>query len=205
MEPQGARTGEPALGIISAKMAKALASDLRCDIVAKLSVRPMSASEFAEDTRYELSQASRGFRQLAAYGYLEVIEERTGGKRRGGVERVYRKTQRAHFDSPSWEQLPRILREDITGNLLSGYLDRIQEAIEAETLEAETDRHLSWDSALLDRQAWTELMTHLDWTLHWIPQLVVESAERMAETGEEPIPTTVGLAGFRSPKAPKRK
>ncbi len=200
MAVRGTKTDDPGLGLISAKMAKALASTWRCRVVAELSVRPMSPSQFVEEVGGELTHISRCFRQLAKWDYIEVVEERRGGGRRGGVERVYRKIHRAHFDSPTWERLPRLLRDDITGNLLMTYLDRIREAIEADTIDAEGDRHLSWDTPSLDRQAWTELMTRLDEVLDWLPKLASESAERMAKSGEEPIPTTVGLTAFRSPK-----
>jgi hypothetical protein len=56
-----------------------------------------------------------------------------------------------------------------------------------------------WDAASLDRLAWTHLTTTADEILDWLPELQVEAAERMETTGEKPIPTTVGLAVFRSP------
>lgn len=48
-------------------------------------------------------------------------------------------------------------------------------------------------------RAWTELTDRLDEILAWIPKLQLESAERIAASGEEPIPTTWCLAAFRSP------
>jgi DNA-binding transcriptional regulator GbsR (MarR family) len=197
---QGTRNDEPAAGIISAKLAKALGNTWRARIVAEVSLRPMSASEFVDQVGGELTNISRCFRQLAEWDYIEVVEERTGGQRRGGIEKVYRAIQRAHFDTPTWAQLPKILMDDITSNVLASYFERISEAIEAGTFDAEVDRHLSWDKIQLDRVAWTQLIERLDEVLASLPELAAESAERMAETGEEPIPTTVGLAGFRSPK-----
>jgi DNA-binding PadR family transcriptional regulator len=199
MGPQGLEMDEPGLGMISAKLAKAMANEWRCRIIGELSVRPMSPSEFVEHVGGELTTIARCFRQLAEWDYVEVIEERKGGHRRGATEKVYRKTKRGHIETPAWERLPQILRDDITNNFLTSYLDRIQEAVEAETIDVEDNRHLSWDWALLDRQAFDELMDRLDEVLAWIPMLALEAAERMAASGEEPIPTTVGLTGFRGP------
>ncbi len=198
--PQGSKKDEPGLGLISAKMAKALANAWRARIVAELSVRPMSPSQFVEEVGGELSNISRCFRQLADWDYIEIVETKKGGRRRGGVEHVYRRIQRAHYDTETWEVLPRFLRDDISGNILAGYFTRIAEAVDAGTFDAEVDRHLSWDVITLDRQAWTQLSNRLDEVLDWLPELEHESARRMAETNEEPIPTTVGLASFRSPK-----
>jgi DNA-binding transcriptional ArsR family regulator len=197
---QGNKTDEPGAAVISPKLAKTLANPWRAQILAELSSRPMSPSQFVDEVGGELTNISRCFRQLAEWGYVEVVERKTGGHRRGGVEHVYRSIQRAHFDSPSWELLPRYLREDISNSLLITFFTRLNDAIEAGTLDAEGDRHLSWDSPVLDRQAWKELTDRFDEVLDWLPELEAESARRMAESGEEPIPTTVGLAAFRSPK-----
>jgi hypothetical protein len=197
---QGLRHDEPGAGLISAKMAKALANAWRARILAELSVRPMSPSQFVEEVGGELTNISRCFRQLAEWDYIEVVETRRGGHRRGGVEHVYRGIQRAHYDMESWQKLPRLLRDDISGNILASYFARIAEAVDAGTFDTEVDRHLSWDGIALDRQAWTELGERLDEVLAWLPELEAESNRRMAATEEEPIPTTVGLAAFRSPK-----
>jgi DNA-binding transcriptional ArsR family regulator len=195
-EPQSAS----APFLIGPKMAKALANPWRNRILSELALRPMSPSEFAEQTGGDLANISRYFRQLRKWGYLEVAEERRGGGRRGAVEHVYRVIQRVHFDTASWEKLPLYLREECSGAIVDSYLLRVTEAIKAGTFDAETNRHLSWKAVSLDRQAWKELTDRLDGVLDWVFELETEAAQRMAETGEEPIPATVGLAAFRSPK-----
>ncbi len=192
------KTNETAAFVISAKMAKALADRWRSRIMMELSVRPLSPSQFVEEAGGELPHIARCFRQLAEWDYIEIAETKRGGHRRGGVEHVYRSIHRAHFDTSVWEGLPRVHRDAFSGSILESYLARICEAIEARTFDDELDRHLSWDEIPLDRIAWVQLVTRLDETLHWLPELAVEAAERMARTGEEPIPTTVGLSAFRA-------
>ncbi|MDX6624845.1 MAG: hypothetical protein QOE75_2777 [Solirubrobacterales bacterium] len=185
--------------VISAKLAKALANPMRAQIMTELSVRPLSPSQFQAITGGDLGNIARYFRQLEEWDFVEVIETRRGGHRRGGVEHIYRRIQSNLIKTEQWELLPVFLREDISANMLASYFARVNEAIEAGTFDAETDRHLSWDKPTLDRQAWEELSARLDEILDWLPDLARESAERMMESGEEPIPTTVGLAAFRSP------
>ena len=73
-----------------------------------------------------------------------MIEERPGGWHTGGgVELVYRNTQRAHFDTEAWSELPHLIRSEFSNSILGSYLARIAEAIHAGTFDAETDRHLS--------------------------------------------------------------
>lgn len=197
---QGSRYEEPGAAFISAKMAKALANPWRSRILMELTTRAMSPSQFVEQIGGELTNVSRCFRQLAEWDYIEVVETRRGGHRRGGVEHVYRSIQRAFFDTPTWEELPRFLRNDFSGNILATYLAQISEALDAGTFDAEVDRHLSWKGLTLDRQAWEELGARLDEVLDSLPELEAEANRRMAESGEEPIPTTIGLASFRSPR-----
>ena len=189
--------------VISAKMAKALANKWRSRILMELSVRPMSPSQFVKVAGGDLSNVSRYFHQLVEWGYIELVEVRRGGKRRGGTEHIYRKIHGAHFDTATWEAFPIFLREEFSGSNLASYIGRISEAVEAGTFDAEVDRHFSWDGISLDRTAWNELMARLDEILHWLPKLEAEATARMQETREEPIPTTVGLTAFRSPASPE--
>jgi hypothetical protein len=159
----------------------------------------MSPSRFVEEFGGEISTISRHFRALAKWGYLEVADEKSGGRRRGGVEHIYRTTQRDHLGAEDWATLPLAVREERTRGTVAFYFRRISEAVDAGTFDAEVTRHLSWDVLNLDRQAWDKLAVRLDEILDWLPDLASESAERMKDSGEEPIPATVGLAAFRSP------
>jgi len=186
---------------ISPKMARALTDSWRVRILAELSVHPMSPSQFVEEVGGELTHISRCFRQLAAWGYIEVQEERVG--RRGGaaIEHVYRGIQRAHFDTATWENVPRSGRHAVSRAAVGSYLARISEAVSARTFDEEIDRHLSWDAVALDRAAWLRLGEHLDEVLERLPELAVESDKR-SKGSKTLIPTIVGLAAFRSPQSP---
>ncbi|HEX8752046.1 MAG TPA: winged helix-turn-helix domain-containing protein [Solirubrobacterales bacterium] len=199
---QGHRKDEPEAPIISAKLAKAVANPWRARILRELSTRPMSPSQFVEEVGGELTSISRCFRQLAEWGYVEVVETRRGGSRRGGVERVYANVQRAHFDTESFERLPPYLLTDMLRNWVERFLGRLGNAVETGTLQSEGATHLSWDIPTLDRQAWTELTDRLEELLESLPRLEAEAAARLAESGGEAIPATVALAAFRSPPQP---
>lgn len=185
---------------IPPKMAKALSNKWRCRILMELTARPMSPSQFVEEIGGSISNISRCFRELAEWGYVEVIEERKGGRHGGGIERIYRNTKRAYFDTKTWETLPQLIRDEVSWSFLSSYFDRVAEAVEAGTFDAETDRHLSWKPVLIDRLAWDEISESLDNVLNWLPQLEAESIERTEKDINQLIPTIVGLASFRSPE-----
>ncbi|HEV2856992.1 MAG TPA: winged helix-turn-helix domain-containing protein [Solirubrobacterales bacterium] len=191
--------------LISIEMAKAMRNRWRSRILMELNARPLSPSQFIEEVGGSPSHISRCFRQLAEWGYIEVIEERPGGRHGGGVELVYRNTQRAHFDTAAWADLPPLLRSEFSNSILGSYLARVTEAIHAGTFDADPDRHLSWIPLTLDRAAWSKVSSRLDEILSWLSLLEAESLQRNQGAFEALIPTTVGLASFRSPSASRAK
>jgi len=79
-------------------------------------------------------------------------------------------------------------------------MERVNDAIAADTLDAETDRFLCWKTVQFNRQAWKLFGQKLDEVLDWVEALERASAERL-ESGEgEEIPATVALLAFRSPE-----
>jgi DNA-binding transcriptional regulator GbsR (MarR family) len=180
------------------QMAKALSNKWRSRILFELSSRPLSPSQFVEEIGGSMTHISRSFRELAEWGLAEIVEERKGGRRGGGVERIYRGLHRPFFDTSAWQSLPLIVRQEMSQSFLGAYMQRVTEAIDADTFDAEDDRHFSWKPVLLDRPAWTELSQALDEVLDWLPELESGSLRR-ADDPEELIPAIVGLASFRMP------
>lgn len=180
------------------RMAKALSNKWRSRILMELSSRALSPSQFVEEIGGSMTHISRCFRELAGWGLVEIVEERKGGRRGGGVERIYRGLHRPFFDTPSWKTLPLIVRQEMSRSFLDAYMERVTEAIDADTFDAEEDRHFSWKPVLLDRPAWGELSQALDGVLAWLPELESESLKR-SDDREELIPVIVGLASFRMP------
>lgn len=180
------------------RMAKALSNKWRSRILMELSNRPLSPSQFVEEIGGSMTHIARCFRELAESGLVEIVEERKGGRRGGGVERIYRGLRRPFLDTASWRALPLLVRQEMSQSFLGAYMERVTEAIDADTFDAEDDRHFSWKPVLLDRPAWDELAQTLDELLGWLPGLEAESLQR-TEDLEELIPTVVGLASFRMP------
>jgi DNA-binding transcriptional regulator GbsR (MarR family) len=194
---QPPREGNPDIAF-DPRMAKALSNKWRSRILFELSSRPLSPSQFVEELGGSMTHVSRCFRELAEWGLVEIVEERKGGRRGGGVERIYRGLRRPFFNTASWESLPLIVRQEMSQSFLNAYMERVTEAIDAGTFDAEDDRHFSWKPVLLDRPAWTELSQTLDGVLERLPELEGESLQR-TESPDDLIPAIVGLASFRMP------
>jgi len=187
--------------IMSARTAKALANPWRNRILQELHTRPMSPKQFLEEIGGpDLPTVARYFRQLRKWGYLEVVEELKGGTRRGSVEKFYRAVRRAHFNAAAWEKLPLEARSACSVSMLDGLMERVNDAVAADTFDAEIDRFLSWKTVQFDRRAWEKLGRALDETLEQLARLERASAERLASAEGERIPATVALLAFRSPE-----
>jgi len=201
-KPSRARVDAP----YTLRVSKVLADDLRVKILMELNLRTMSPSEFfAEFGGGNLARVSRAFEQLEKWGWLELIDTRTGGRRRGGVEHFYRATQPAVFYNEVWEPLPQSMKEMISGGIFEELVRRVREALEKGTIDARPDRHFSWSPLRLDQQGWDAGIAKVDALFRWFFEEQKRADARMAESGEEPIPMTVALAAFESPKEAEKQ
>lgn len=185
----------------SMRVAKVFADPVCLKIVTELNLRAMSATQFHDEFGEGASSGShRRFKMLADLGWLKQTGMKTGGKRRGATERFYRATGPAIFDLNSWSTVPDSVRSTYSWRIFEQLSDQVREAIEAGTLDARDDRHLSWSLLLLDRLGWERTVAATDslFTSLFVEQ---KSAERrLAESGEEPLLMTVALAAFESPR-----
>jgi DNA-binding transcriptional ArsR family regulator len=186
---------------VDERLARALSNPVRVKIIDTLSKRTMSVSQFVRALpEYSHSQAYRHFRWLEAEGFLEVVDRKTGGERRGATEYFYRANVRSLFDQEAWARLPDALKNKVTGTTFSTYINRVAGAIEAGTIDTRPDRHFTWSDPVFDQQAWDETIDEVEALFNRIPVRSKEAAKRLAQTDEEPIPVTIALACFESPK-----
>jgi hypothetical protein len=164
--------------------------------------RVMSPAEFIRECAREdesEQQVRRQFRQLSAYGLIEQVEIRKGGSRRGGVEHFYRALQATELDTPIWDLLPDQLKAAVTGVIFHAFGERIFQAMDAATIDARDDRHITWVTVPLDEKAWKEVIARLNALFRFTQKAATEAEKRLKEGAKPLIPTTVGLFGFESP------
>lgn len=183
------------------RVAKVFSEPLRIKIVAELNVREMSPKQFFEEFGGgSLPRVSRHFEVLVKYGWLYLVRKESGGMRRGGVEHFYSATQPAIFYNDTWSSLPGSMKEMVSAGIFEELGARIKEAIASGTIDARDDRHFTWTPLRLDQRGWDTVVASIDALFESLSKEQENAALRMAESGEEPIPMTVALAGFESPK-----
>jgi hypothetical protein len=185
------------------RMARVLVAPLRTRIMIAASVRPMSSTMFQEEHGGgAISRINDNFKELARYGWLVPVETRTGGRRRGGIERLYRAVQVPAFDSNTWPALPRAMRELYSWGAYTTLVEEAEGALVAGTMEARSDRRLTCLPCFADRLAWDRILERADGLFGFILEELTRADSRLAISTERPIPATAALAVFESPAEP---
>lgn len=188
--------------LIPPKLAKALSNEWRARIMIEVFQRPLSASQFVTEFGGDLTNVARCFRQLALWDFIELCEERRGGGRRGGTERMYRGIAQNMVEEPSWDSVPKFIRDELAALLVRHLWERVTVAGRGGTLAGDDLQHLSCRVSELDSETRRELRMAMDAVLGWLSKAEERAKERLAKSGETPIMTTTALLMFRSPKAP---
>jgi DNA-binding transcriptional ArsR family regulator len=192
---------------VNQNLVKALAHELRVEILAILNERMASPNELAKELNEGLSQVSYHVKVLKDYECIELVKTEP---RRGAVEHYYRASSRAFLTDREWHELPDTVRVGMSADLFQAVVDDAVAAMESGTFDGRTDRHLSWTPLVLDKQGWKDVRDALDSTLKQVLNAHAESAKRLAKSGEEGMTASVSMLGYQVPdsavkKLPKRK
>ncbi len=177
-------------------------ADLLClKILVELNQRDMSATQFHRKFGGAAkSGIHRRFKLLADLGWLVMVDEITGGARRGAKERFYRATKPAVLDAGCWPDVPESIKTTSEWRSFEQFSDRVRDALEAGTLDARYDRHLTWSSLLLDQIGWERVMTALDGLVALALSEQENAKQRIATSKGKLLTMTFAQAAFESPK-----
>ena len=183
------------------RIAKVFADPLNLKIVTELNLRAMSPTQFHEEHRDHSRPAiQRRFADLTKLGWLQKVDEKTGGRRRGGREQFFRATGPAIFDTLSWSLVPKMVRTTRSWRTFEQLAEQVREAMDAGTFDARPDRHHTWTLLSLDELGWRQVITVVDTLFEGLFEEQRDAERRMMRSGEKPIWMTVNLAVFESPK-----
>jgi DNA-binding transcriptional ArsR family regulator len=181
---------------VNLDLVKALAHELRIEILTILNERVASPNELSKELGEGLSQVSYHVKVLKDYKCITQVKT---VPRRGAVEHYYRATSQPFLSDRDWLQLPSSVRAGMSADLIQMVLDDASDALVAETLDAHKDRHMSRTAMQLDEQGWKDLNGLLASALDGVMKIRTESGKRMAKSGEDAINATVALLGIEMP------
>jgi DNA-binding transcriptional ArsR family regulator len=180
---------------IDSRLARALNHPLRVRILAVLNERPASPKEMAEILDEELSNVSYHTRELHRLDCVEVAKRE---QVRGAVKTTYRGTTRMMLDDDAWERLTKETRNGISIAAVGEVIDRASTAIEADTFDARTDRHVITLKMDVDEEGWSEVSEIVLDAHRRLEKVEVDAANRTPDP-ESRIRITVSLLSYESP------
>lgn len=187
------------------RMAKVFADELCLQIVGEANLRAISPTGFHSQFGGSVHQVHRRFKTLEQLGWLKNVDVKTGGRRRGAREHFYRATAPAIVDSPVWAEVPSSGKAARSWATFVQLSEEIKGAMRGGTFDAHDDRSFAWSLLQLDEQGWKNAVAKTNAVLAFLYEEQERAAQRMAESGEEPIPMTVALAAFESPRDTKKQ
>jgi len=183
-------------GLVDPRLAKALAHPLRARILVVLNERVASPNEIAGLLDEQLPNVSYHVRALVD---LECIELVRTAQRRGAIEHYYRALKRPFFSDLDWKRLPRSARQALADLGLQLIWDDLSQSIEAGTLDARPDMHVSRSPLVLDERGWGEMTDALAALLTEAEGIARRSSERLEKSADGGIPSKLVLMHFETP------
>jgi hypothetical protein len=77
-------------------------------------------------------------------------------------------------------------------------LEQVRKSVDAGTLDARDDRHLTWSLLRLDKEGWDKVAAACDELFAFALKERDRAADRLAESGDSPIMMTLAVAAFES-------
>jgi DNA-binding transcriptional ArsR family regulator len=189
---KGSAEREPS---IDARIARALNHPLRVRILAVLNEQVASPKELAAVLGEELSNVSYHVRELHKLDCVEVAKRE---QIRGAVKTTYRGTTRMMLDDDAWERLSKETRNGISIAAVGEVIERASTAIEENTFDNRTDRHVITLKMDVDETGWSDVSSIVLDAHRRLEDVEVDSANRTPDP-EKRVRITVSLLSYESP------
>ncbi len=180
---------------------KDLASDsVRLKALAILNERTAAANELAAALGVDASTMRVHLEKMCEQGLVEVVGKSSS---EGAADPRYRALVRALWSNEEWATLSIEERRHLSAWLIEMIGTSAAEALEAGTFNARDDSHASHTVSVVDEYGWRELTRIQHEALEACFAIQAESAERLAESGEDGIRVMSAMLCFELPALPK--
>jgi DNA-binding transcriptional ArsR family regulator len=174
--------------VVNQSFMKALAHELRVEILGILTERMASPNELAKELDEGLSQVSYHVKVLKDYELITLIKTEP---RRGAVEHYYRATASTLLPAAQWRGIDGGLRTVIGAGLASELFDGLADAVEASKL-TDADTHIGRTLLVLDAEGWEYVRASGERFTKEVEKEQKESAARVAKANGN----TSGVKGY---------
>jgi DNA-binding transcriptional ArsR family regulator len=181
------------------QLVRALAHPLRVQILEVLNEREASPNELMELLGYPLGNVAYHTRVLEKCGCVEEVGTK---RRRGAVEHYFRAKPRSFVGHQDWRQVPRSVRNEVSGAALGGFVERAVDALEAGKIDDRGDSTLSWMTMAVDEKGWEQAAAVLREAIGQLEKVADESRARLAQNGAEAVPMIAAVTAFETVPRP---
>jgi DNA-binding Lrp family transcriptional regulator len=157
----------------------------RLNALTLLNERSAGVGEVAEELGIEPAAAGRLLERMHDADLIEVVGE---ALRRGAVEPRYRALVHVLWDDEDWAALDLEEQKRMSAWIIEMIDADARKAVEAGTIVARQDSHVSRSIPTVDERGWEELLRIHDDALDAVLAVESASAERLAEKGESGFP-----------------
>lgn len=183
------------------RLARVFEDPLRMKVLGECTIRPMSPRSFREGFGGgSLAKIAQAFELLEQDGWLERARHGTGKEPPDEYGRLFGATEPPVVDDDAWAELPDSIKAVVSWRIFEGLTSRVKEAMQAGTISERADSHITWTPLELDRQGWKSMIARVNAVFESLSDEQEAASARMARSGEEPIPVTVALLTFESPR-----
>lgn len=181
---------------LNRQLAHLVAHEIRVKAFTVLVERTASPKEVAQLLGERLGTVGHHIRELAKLELVELVDER---RVRGAVEHFYRAVRRPILDLEDWEELSIPDREKMSIWTLHMILADAARSLHEGVFDVKPSRHLSRVPMVVDEQGWDEVIDIHERALREILEVQANSAERMAESGEQGTHMVAAMTSFEMP------
>ncbi|MBS1886647.1 MAG: helix-turn-helix transcriptional regulator, partial [Actinobacteria bacterium] len=178
---------------IDQDLVRALAHPTRVMILEALQGRTASPTELARRFGESLGVISYHATALLEVECLEQVRTRP---KRGTIEHFYTARPRSFIGHQDWRRAPRSVRGGVTDAALRTFVEKVGEAIDADTIDSREDTTLNWMPMTVDERGWQEVAEILDRALRELMEAAAAARARLGEA--DGIPIVTGLAAFEA-------
>lgn len=185
----------PLKSYINPQLIKAFGHPVREHFLAITNERAASATDLAKELETDVSSIHHHVEELEELGCIEEVGSQWG---RGGRERFYRAKATLLFDATAWQDLPKSIKRDLSGEFVQMLFRELLEAVGTGAFDMREDRHVTWLPGIFDVRGWKAAIRLLEEMLPRLVSIQRESALRVMRTGEPAIQATFGMVGFQT-------
>jgi hypothetical protein len=183
------------------RISKVFADEVCIQIIEEANLCEVSATSFYAKYGIDTPEGIlRRIKMLVEIGWLAKVNERTGGKRRGGREHFYRASGPAILkEAGPWANAP----DSLTATTGWGAFERLtklaKDAMVAGTFDGRANRCLAWSFLSLDQRGWRKVVAETNALLASVFEEQVRAEARMAISGEKASEMAIAFGAFESP------